>query len=66
MTIFNNSNKSPLLNNINEIMLHSTLLPESIFSVAVASVMQSCPLLSPNLSESSSHSLCLDCMGFYV
>lgn len=56
MTIFNNSNKS-LLNNINEIMLHGTLLPESIFNVALASLMPSCPQISPNLTKSSAHFL---------
>lgn len=59
MAIFNNSNKSPLLNNINEIMLHSTLLPESIFNVALASLMQSCPHISANLTKSSSLTSCV-------
>lgn len=46
--VFNNSDESPPLSIINEIMLHKTLLPESIFHVALAS----CAILSPALSSS--------------
>lgn len=51
---------------MNEIMLHGTLLPESIFNVVLASLISSCPQTSPNLTKSSSHFLRCDCMCLYV
>lgn len=47
-------------------MLHKTLLPESIFYVALASPVQSYPQISPHLTKSSSHFLCLDCVCVHV
>lgn len=47
--VFNNSDESPPLSNIYEIMLHKTPLPESIFYVALASRA----ILSPGLSSSN-------------
>lgn len=66
MTIFTILDESPPLSNINDILLHETLVPESIFYVALASLVPSCPQISPHLTKSSSHFLCLDCMCLQV
>lgn len=48
MIFFNNSDESPPLNNINEIMLHETLLARINF---LCSISISCAILSPSNQE---------------